>query len=59
MLVVIYVDDLIGIGDSDTNIDEMKLPLKQNFEMKDLGELCYFLVIEVIRSSCGIWLLQR
>jgi len=27
--------------------------------MKDLGELCYFLDIEVIQSLKGIWLLQR
>jgi hypothetical protein len=27
--------------------------------MKDLGELCYFLGIEVIQSPKGIWLLQR
>ena len=27
--------------------------------MKDLGELRYFLGIEVIRSPGGIWLLQR
>jgi hypothetical protein len=27
--------------------------------MKDLGELCYFLGIEVIKSPKGIWLLQR
>jgi hypothetical protein len=27
--------------------------------MKDLGELCYFLDIEVIQSPKGIWLLQR
>jgi hypothetical protein len=27
--------------------------------MKDLGELCYFLNIEVIQSPKGIWLLQR
>jgi hypothetical protein len=29
------------------------------FKMKDLGELHYFLGIEVIQSSKGIWLLQR
>ena len=29
------------------------------FEMKDLGELRYFLSIEVIRSTDGIWLMQR
>jgi len=27
--------------------------------MKDLGELCYFLGVEVIQSPKGIWLLQR
>jgi len=29
------------------------------FEMKDLGELRYFLGIEIIQSPKGIWLLQR
>ena len=59
VLVVIYVDDLIITGDSDVDINEVKLLLKQKFEMKDLGELRYFLGIEVIRSPSGIWLLQR
>ena len=59
MLKVIYVDDLIIIGDSDANVSDVKLLLKQKFEMKDLGELGYFLGIEVIRSLGGIHLLQR
>ncbi len=33
--------------------------MKQKFETKDLGELRYFLSIEVIQSPKGIWLLQR
>ena len=59
MLVVIYMDDLIVTGDNDIDIDDVKLLLKRKFEMKYLGELCYFLGIEVIRSPSGIWLLQR
>ena len=59
VLVVIYVDDLIITGDSDADINEVKLLLKQKYEMKDLGELRYFLGIEVIRSPSGIWLSQR
>ena len=47
MLVVIYVDDLI---DSYADIDDLKLLLKQKFEMKDLGELHYFFGVEGIRS---------
>jgi hypothetical protein len=57
--IVIYVDDLIITGDSDADISDLKKLLKQKFEMKDLGELHYFLSIEVIHSPKGIWLLQR
>ena len=57
MLLVIYVDDLIITGDSDEDILHVKMLLKQKFEMKDLGELRYFLGIEVIRSPSGIQLL--
>jgi hypothetical protein len=59
IIIVIYVDDLIITRDSDVDIYDLKKLLKQKFEMKDLGKLCYFLDIEVIRSLKGIWLLQR
>jgi hypothetical protein len=47
--IVIYVDDLTITGDSDEDIFDLKKFLKQKFEMKDLGELRYFLGIEVIQ----------
>jgi hypothetical protein len=59
VVIVIYVDDLIITGDSDADIFDLKKLLKQKFEMKDLGELRYFLGIEVIQYPKGIWLLQR
>jgi hypothetical protein len=59
IVIVIYVDDLIITGNSDADIFDLKKLLKQKFEMKDLGELRYFLGIEVIQSPEGIWLLQR
>ncbi len=59
VVIVIYVDDLIIIGDNDIDIFDSKKLLKQNFEMKDLGKLRYFLGIEVIQFAKGIWLLQR
>jgi hypothetical protein len=59
VVIVIYVDDLIIIRNSDTNIFDLKKLLKQKFEMKDLGELRYFLGIELIQFLKGIWLLQR
>ena len=59
VVIVIYVDDLIITRDNDVNISDLNKLLKQKFEMKDLGELRYFLGIEVIKSPKGIWLLQR
>ncbi len=59
VIIVIYVNDLIIIGNSDAYIFDLNKLLKQKFEMKDLGELRYFLGIEVIQAPKGIWLLQR
>ena len=59
IVLVVYVDDLILTGDSVVEICEIKQQLGSRFEMKDLGELYYFLGIEVIRSTEGIWLMQR
>jgi len=39
VVIIIYVDDLIIIEDSDVDISNLKKFLKQKFEMKDLGEL--------------------
>jgi hypothetical protein len=59
VIIGIYVDNLIITRDSDVDIFDLKKLLKQKFEMKDLAKLHYFLSIEVIQSSKGIWLLQR
>ena len=40
-------------------IANVKKVLGAEFDIKDLGELMYFLGIEVIRTFQGIWLLQR
>jgi hypothetical protein len=59
IIIIIYVDDLLIAGNSDANIFDLKKLLKQEFEMKDLGELYYLLGIDVIQSPKRIWLLQR
>ena len=59
VIVTIYVDDLIIGGDNLEEVEHVKSLLKQEFEMKDLGELRYFLGIEVIRTAEGIWLSQQ
>jgi len=57
VIIIIYVDDLIIIGDSDADMFDLKKLLKQKFEMKDLGKLRYFFGIKVIQSPKRIWLL--
>ena len=59
VVIVIYVDDLIITGDDKAQIANVKKVLGAEFDMKNLGELMYFLGIEVVRTPKGIWLLQR
>lgn len=59
VVLLIYVDDLLITGSSVSMINELKLLLHQNFKMKDLGVLKYFLGIEVMRLNKGIILNQR
>ncbi|XP_059640054.1 uncharacterized mitochondrial protein AtMg00810-like [Cornus florida] len=56
---IVYVDDIVLIGDDTTGIDEVKSYLGRQFEIKDLGPLRYFLGIEVARSKTGIFISQR
>ena len=59
VVILIYVDDLIIGGDSMVEISKLKKNLEMQFHMKDLGELKYFLGIEIIRSESGIYMLQK
>ena len=48
---IITGDDLIGI-------QELKDFLNQQFEMKDLGHLSYFLGLEITHSTDGLYITQ-
>ncbi|XP_047267489.1 receptor kinase-like protein Xa21 [Capsicum annuum] len=48
VVVLIYVDNLLIVGDSAATICEVKETLLQQFKLKDLGELKFFLGIEYI-----------
>jgi hypothetical protein len=48
---------LIVGGDNEKEVEHVKSLLKKKFDMKDLGELKFFLGIEVIKTPEGIWLL--
>ncbi|XP_075076649.1 uncharacterized protein LOC142163277 [Nicotiana tabacum] len=59
VLVLVYVDDLLVIGNDLEEIQNAKAALHQKFKLKDLGELRYFLGIEFARSKEGILMSQR
>lgn len=56
---LVYVDDLLITGSNDQFINAAKEALHQEFKLKDLGQLKYFLRIEVLRSSEGVILSQE
>ncbi|MCO5578053.1 hypothetical protein L7F22_031891 [Adiantum nelumboides] len=51
-----YVYDLIIRGDALEDVEHAKALLHKQFDMKNLGELRYFLGIVMIRNEGGIWL---
>lgn len=51
---IVYVDDMVVTGNDHDEIAKLQLLLAKEFELKDLGQLKYFLGIEVARSKAGI-----
>lgn len=59
LVVSLYVDDIIVTGSNMEKIEQFKKEMKSEFEMTDLGELNYFLGMEVIQNEDGIFLSQE
>ena len=58
ILLLLYVDDMIITGDDLSGIQKLKNFLSQQFEMKDLGHLSYFLGLEITHSTDGLYITQ-
>jgi hypothetical protein len=56
---LIYVDDIIIVSSSNSATDKLIQNLLEEFAVKDLGSLQYFLSIEVNQSKGGIVLSQK
>lgn len=59
IVLLVYVDDVIIDGNSLLKFQHIKTILHSSFKIKDLGQLKYFLGLEVAHSSQGISLCQR
>ncbi|RVW37728.1 Retrovirus-related Pol polyprotein from transposon RE1 [Vitis vinifera] len=55
---LIYVDDILITGNDPVSIATTKKFLRSHFHLKDLGDLKYFLGIEVFASKNGIFISQ-
>lgn len=51
---IVYVNDIILIGDDEDEMIRLKKNLANEFDIKDLGQLRYFLGMEVFRNKIGI-----
>ena len=55
---ILVYDDIILVGNDKKEINRIKQTLNKTFKIKDLGDLRYFLGLEVARSKKGIMMNQ-
>ena len=53
-VLIVYINDIILIGDDVIEMNNLKSCLVTKFELKDLGSLKYFLRMEVVHSKKGV-----
>ncbi|KAG8480148.1 hypothetical protein CXB51_024926 [Gossypium anomalum] len=59
LIVSVYVDDLLVTGGDQAMLADFKTKMHQMFEMSVLGEMTYFLGMEVTQSQAGFFLSQK
>ena len=59
MVLLVYVDDVLIACNDKTEEDRFKVMLDDKFKLKNLGDLKYFLGLEVARLDKGIAICQR
>ena len=58
ILFLLYVEDMIITGDNLSGIQELKDFLNQQFKIKDLRHLSYFVGLEITHSIDGLYITQ-
>ena len=60
LYILLYVDDLIIVGSNTEAIDDLVAKLQSEYKIRDLGDLQYFIGVEIQRDRANkrIWLTQ-
>jgi hypothetical protein len=56
---LVYVDDIVVASDNSAEVSKFIKLLNDRFQLKDLGQLKYFLGLEIAHSELGISVCQR
>lgn len=59
LILLLYVDDILLTGNSQTCLDELLVALHGRFAMKDMGKPKYFLGIQIEETVTGLFLHQE
>lgn len=59
IILLVYVDDVLIIGDCEKEITKVKDYLDKDFSIKDIGYAHYFLRLEIVRGEDGTHVNQR
>ena len=59
LIVSLYVDDLIVVGNNELMLADFKDSMKLEFDMTDLGQMRSFLGFEVLQKSNGIFINKK
>ncbi|KAL8094563.1 hypothetical protein AgCh_036190 [Apium graveolens] len=59
MIVCLYVDDMIFTGNNPGMFNDFKKVMTNEFEMTDIGQMSYFLGVEVKQRKDGIFMSQK
>ena len=59
IVLLVYVDDVLIASNDQEEVNRFIMMLDQKFKIKDLGDLMFFLDLEMARSEKGVVLCQR